>query len=51
MGWVPKTSGDDLAVGDKMKAIPEVLKDGRVTIILEKCEQQSLVTCKKRAYI
>jgi len=32
MGWVPKTSPDDLTVGEPMKARPQVLDDGRVTI-------------------
>lgn len=39
MGWVPKTSPDDLTVGEPMKASPRVLADGRVTIILEKSEE------------
>jgi len=36
MGWVPKTSPNDLTVGERMKASPQVLDDGRVTIVLEK---------------
>ena len=39
MGWVPKTSAIDLTVGERMKASAQPLKDGRITIILEKsCE-------------
>jgi uncharacterized OB-fold protein len=36
MGWLPKRSADNLTVGERMKATPQVLDDGRVTIILEK---------------
>jgi len=39
MGWVPKTSPNDLTVGERMKASPQVLDDGRVTIVLEKSEK------------
>jgi uncharacterized OB-fold protein len=38
MGWVPNVSPEDLQVGDRMKASPLVLDDGRVTIVLEKIE-------------
>ena len=38
MGWLPRRSADDLTVGERMKATPQVLDDGRVTIILEKIE-------------
>lgn len=38
MGWIPKTMAGDLKVGDRMKASPQVLDDGRVTIVLEKSE-------------
>jgi uncharacterized OB-fold protein len=38
IGWIPKISANDLKVGDRMKASPQVLDDGRVTIILEKIE-------------
>ena len=38
MGWVPKTAPDDLRVGERMKANAHSLKDGRLTIVLEKCE-------------
>ena len=38
MGWIPKTSAGDLAVGDRMKATPQTLDDGRVTIVLERIE-------------
>ena len=36
MGWIPKASPDSLQVGDRMKASPQVLDDGRITIILSK---------------
>ena len=39
MGWVPKTSPDDLTVGERMKARPQILDDGRVTIVLEKSKE------------
>ena len=38
MGWVPETSPDDLRVGERMRASARSLKDGRVTIVLEKIE-------------
>jgi uncharacterized OB-fold protein len=38
MGWIPKASPEALQVGDRMKASPQVLDDGRVTIILSKAE-------------
>lgn len=38
MGWIPKAPVETLVVGDSMKAIPHVLDDGRVTIVLEKVE-------------
>ena len=38
MGWIPKASPDSLQVGDRMKASPQVLDDGRVTLILTKTE-------------
>ena len=38
MGWIPKTMAGELKVGDWMKARPQVLDDGRVTIVLEKSE-------------
>jgi len=36
MGWVPSASPEDLSVGERMRASPHVLEDGRMTIILEK---------------
>jgi hypothetical protein len=39
MGWVPKVSPEDLSVGERMKARPHVLEDGRVTIVLEKLQR------------
>jgi len=36
MGWIPKISVDEVAVGDSMRISPQVLDDGRVTIVLEK---------------
>jgi hypothetical protein len=39
MGWVPKTSTNDLTVGERMMASPQVLDNGRVTIVLEKSEK------------
>ena len=36
MGWIPMVSTGDLKVGDRMKVIPQMLDDGRVTIVLEK---------------
>ena len=39
MGWVPKTSPNDLTVGEHMTASPLALDDGRVTIVLEKSEK------------
>ena len=38
MGWIPKAMADDLKVGDRMKASPHTLDDGRVTIIFKKLE-------------
>ena len=38
MGWIPKVSTNDLKVGERMKASPQELDDGRVTIVLEKIE-------------
>jgi uncharacterized OB-fold protein len=38
MGWLPKRSADDLMVGERMKATPQILDDGRVTIVLQKIE-------------
>jgi uncharacterized OB-fold protein len=38
MGWIPKASPEAVQVGDRMKASPQVLDDGRVTIILSKPE-------------
>ena len=38
MGWIPERSASDLKVGDRMKASPQVLDDGRVTIVLAKIE-------------
>jgi uncharacterized OB-fold protein len=38
MGWIPKASPDSLQVGDRMTASPQVLDDGRVTLILTKTE-------------
>jgi len=38
MGWLPERSSDDLMVGERMKATPQVLDDGRVTIVLRKIE-------------
>ena len=35
----PEKSPDDLKVGEHMKASPQILDDGRVTIVLEKSEQ------------
>ena len=39
MGWIPKRSPNDLTVGERMKARPQVLDDGRVTIVLEKSKE------------
>ena len=39
MGWIPKMSPNDLTVGERMKAIPRILEDGRVTIVLEKSSE------------
>lgn len=38
MGWLTKRSPNDLKVGERMKARPWLLDDGRITIILEKGE-------------
>jgi len=38
MGWIPDTAVDDLTVGAPMKAAAQVLKDGRVTIVLQKAD-------------
>ena len=35
MGWMPKTDVKKIRVGMRMKASPQVLLDGKVTIILE----------------
>lgn len=39
MGWIPNLSLNDVKVGERMKAKPCLLDDGRVTIILEKSEE------------
>ncbi len=36
MGWIPNVSADDLKVGERMNATPQVLDDERVTIVLKK---------------
>ncbi|OPX37713.1 MAG: hypothetical protein B1H11_05565 [Desulfobacteraceae bacterium 4484_190.1] len=36
MGWIPKTSTNHLKIGDRVKASPQMLDDGSVTIILDK---------------
>ncbi len=35
MGWIPKTDLKKIRVGMKMRALPQTLPDGRVTIVLE----------------
>ena len=35
MGWIPKVDFKKIQVGMKMKATPQTLPDGKVTIILE----------------
>ena len=35
MGWIPRVSSKDIKIGMTLKAIPETLPDGRVTIVLE----------------
>jgi len=35
MGWIPKVDVKKIKVGMKMKASPQILPDGKVTIILE----------------
>ena len=38
MGWIRNVSAHDLTVGTHMKAMPQVLDDGKVTIVLENIE-------------
>jgi len=35
MGWIPKVDLKKIRVGMKMKALPQTLPDGKVTIVLE----------------
>jgi len=35
MGWMPKVDGKKIRIGMKLKASPQILPDGKVTIILE----------------
>ena len=35
MGWIPKVELKKIRVGMKMRALPQVLPDGRITIVLE----------------
>jgi hypothetical protein len=35
MGWIPKIDLKKMSVGMKMQASPQVLPDGKITIILE----------------
>lgn len=35
MGWIPKAELKKIKVGTKMRASPQVLPDGKITIILE----------------
>jgi hypothetical protein len=35
MGWIPKVDSGKLRVGMELKALPQILPDGRVTIVLE----------------
>jgi uncharacterized OB-fold protein len=35
MGWIPKVDLKKIRVGTKMRASPQVLPDGKITIILE----------------
>jgi hypothetical protein len=35
MGWIPKLDLKKIKVGMKMKASPQTLPDGKVTIVLE----------------
>jgi len=34
MGWIPKVDLKKIHVGMKMRASPQVLPDGRITIVL-----------------
>ena len=35
MGWIPKVDLKKIKVGTKMRAHPQILPDGRITIVLE----------------
>lgn len=35
MGWIPKVDLKKIKVGMKMKALPQTLADGKITIVLE----------------
>lgn len=35
MGWMPKTDVKKIRIGMKFKASPQILPDGKVTIVLE----------------
>jgi uncharacterized OB-fold protein len=35
MGWIPKVDLKKIQVGMKMKASPQTLADGKITIVLE----------------
>jgi uncharacterized OB-fold protein len=35
MGWIPKVDVKKIKVGMKMKASPQLLPDGKITIVLE----------------
>ena len=35
MGWIPKVDVKKITVGMRMKAMPEILPDGNITIVLE----------------
>ena len=35
MGWIPKVDLKKIKIGTKMRASPQILPDGRITIVLE----------------
>ena len=35
MGWIPKVDVKKIKVGMRMKAMPQILPDGHITIVLE----------------
>ena len=38
MGWLPKIDSQEIRIGMKLKAFPQILPDGKVTIILDLIE-------------